>query len=53
VSCQNSLGVGAVVPPIINAFNGSSSALETGDIKAIGAQANSAMIKARRIMETP
>jgi hypothetical protein len=51
VSCQNSLGVGAIVPPIINAFNGSSglSAREIGteiiDINAsssIEAPANNA-----------
>jgi hypothetical protein len=52
VSCQNSLGVGAVVPPIINAFSVSSglSARETGaDISAsnIEAPASSAMIRER------
>jgi hypothetical protein len=64
VSCQNSLGVGAVVPPIINAFNGSSGL----SARAIGAEniagsvtdaaAHSAMIRERRtcrvsLMATP
>jgi hypothetical protein len=54
VSCQNSLGVGAVVPPIINAFNASSwlSAREIGTeniaTNTIEAPARSAMVKERQ-----
>ena len=53
VSCQNSLGVGAIVPPIINAFNASSwlSAREIGTdthaTNTIEAPASSAMIRER------
>jgi hypothetical protein len=50
VSCQNSLGVGMPVAPIINAISGSStsSALAIGGMSAIGAQANSAMARGRK-----
>ncbi len=49
VSCQNSLGVGIVVPPIINAFNGSSTllsarAVAAEDINTIETPAKSAPI---------
>jgi hypothetical protein len=49
VSCQNALGVGIAVPPIINAFNGSSTplsarAVAAENINTIEAPANSAAI---------
>ena len=57
VSCQNSLGVGMPVPPIINAFNGSSGlsaremAIEVVDMSAsnnIEAPATRAMVSKRQ-----